>query len=206
MPTNLNAKMGDWTPSFAEGTAPTPFRDDEASRLEIVLLALVILALVAHMGALIWLGIARRSKQPASPFDQRHGRPSRPCLWTEAFPDHPSGHDLFFLSGTEPIEETVNFVERLRKKSEEVATAVHRELVDIRRRISANSAPDPFHADVEVGIVLGTRDYGVDPLAYQGHGFRDAVPTGTDLPTEGCIRRHSSFFRGFEKVREISVV
>ncbi|KAK0646077.1 hypothetical protein B0T16DRAFT_412578 [Cercophora newfieldiana] len=209
---NLDTKLSLTPPSF-EGTTTPPFpvRDDTspATFLEILLLALIIIALAAHLCALLWLYISRRSQQrPPSPFDHRHGRPSRPCLWTEAFPDHPERHDLFLLGAADPIEETINLVEKLRKKSEDLAGAMHRELVDMRRRISVgNGAMDPYNADVEGGMGV------VSPMGgeFKGEGFvfRDAVPTGMDVAVGvvgGCLRRGSSFLKWSERVREFDPV
>ncbi|KAK0710992.1 hypothetical protein B0H67DRAFT_583937 [Lasiosphaeris hirsuta] len=170
-----------WSP--ASPTLTTMHADDlEASRLEIALLALGVLALVVQMSLLMYVGVRRRARSVAyitldplspSPPDP-HARLSQPCLWREAFGGHPSGgHGLLLLG---PGRDG-GLVERLRKASEEAAGVLGRELGGLRRKMTMPEV-DPAMKDVEVGVVNSRNGY--------------ADRTGADV-SGWCARRHSSF-------------
>ncbi|KAK3357627.1 hypothetical protein B0T25DRAFT_566892 [Lasiosphaeria hispida] len=167
--------------------------DLEASRLEIALLALGILALVVQMSLLMYIGVRRRRRarsvaayialdplaSSTSPLADPHARLSQPCLWREAFGAHPSGgHGLVLLG---PGGRDGGLVERLRKASDEAAGVLGRELGGLRRKMTMPEAVDPVMRDVEVGIVGG-----------RGWNGRADRSTGTDV-SGWCARRHSSF-------------
>ncbi|KAK3692670.1 hypothetical protein B0T22DRAFT_21771 [Podospora appendiculata] len=177
----------------------------EATRLEIILLALGIFALVVQMGVIIYIGVRRRRNQAKPP--NVHGRASQPCLWKEVF-DHPPSHEPLLSGDWEGEEENLSFAQRVRRSSEMVAGAVARlELMDIARKLSTRGRPrSPPPGDEEIGIASGARrpsagagapvrrDRAGSLQAGDGAGGwgRSGFGCG-ELCRRHSLRRHSSF-------------
>ena len=186
--------------------------DTEASRLEIAILALGILLLVVQLSILLCVGIHHReSKQRPLSLAPHHRRSSDSCLWRDVFPDQRE-HGLVLDGGqaasVDDVEEAT-LVQRLRKKSEVVAAAMHHELMEIRRRVSSNTEIDPSMRDVEVGIMSGVSissypSPSPGTMRERADSLMDVLRTGADV-LESCMQRSPGFMRQYDDEETVMV-
>jgi hypothetical protein len=108
----------------------------EHKRLEIILLAYGIVVLVALMSIVLWLGHRKRNQERRGPYETQsystHTQ-GRECLFKEVFANHPD-HDPPLNAHGSP-----SFNAIVRKRSQNLVGAVHRELRDLRRNLKAES-------------------------------------------------------------------
>ncbi|KAK0623005.1 hypothetical protein B0T14DRAFT_494556 [Immersiella caudata] len=204
---NLKHKLTPFSPPiFTENTVTLagqtsktsiPITSSPASTLEVLLLTSLLLTLLSLIVYLAWqissvvyhtLHRRRCTPPTPSPFDSRHNRPSRPCLWEGSFPDHTGSHVVYQLGGGTGaadsssntalegvMDEALHVVNGARKRSVEAFGKMHRDFVELRRRLSrANGEAHPMGVDVEVGITAGMEGVDVEGL---------------------CLRRGNSFAR-----------
>lgn len=124
---------------------------------EIVLLACGILALVALMSSILWLGHRkryqeRRDSQESQSYNNH--TQGRECLFKEVFADHPD-HDPPLIRLYD--NDRPSFITTVRKRSQTIAGAVQQELRELRRDLKfeslAGGSQSPLDEESEVGLL-----------------------------------------------------
>jgi hypothetical protein len=170
---------------------PSPYNMD-ATTMEIIIVALAILALVIQMGFIIWFGVRRRTESMSSGTAYHAGRP---CLWNEAWPNHPD-HDLVLSQGQREgmrYEHTEKYTESLQQElnildAVPVAATSHVEQWALGRTTDCNTQEIQSWIDSGSAVTLESDEAAQPPVSSMSNAGRI-----------GHTRRRSSWLIRFDE-------